>query len=323
MQDDSKFDPREYRNALGTYITGVTIITTRTQEGNPTGLTVNSFNSVSLEPPMVLWSLSKESSNLSAFEQSEYWAVHILSVDQEELSNLFAKKGINKFEGINWEEGIGGIPMLNNCSSILQCKTAFKYEGGDHIIFVGKVINFIRTDAIPLVFHAGKYAVATRKLDDISKSTDRLKPVIDSRFEDGFIGYLLLRASHHFLELLGQVDEIKQSGFSREERVFMNILCLNDPMSLDRINKLIVPHNHITPDIVHNFKERGIIKISKKGTSTVYSLTKQGRDTALHLLAAAKSLESEIFDKIGYWEAQSLKNLLKQLILLSAPENNN
>ncbi|MCI0996494.1 flavin reductase family protein, partial [Pseudomonas corrugata] len=160
---NTHFDPKEFRRTLGTFTTGVTIITTRTADGTPIGLTANSFNSVSLDPPMVLWSLAKTSRSLEAFTVAEHWAVHILAVDQESLSDRFAKSSEDKFAGVQVQSGIGDTPLLSGCSSRLQCKTLFQYEGGDHIIFVGEVLDLDRNEIPPLVFHAGNCAMAARK----------------------------------------------------------------------------------------------------------------------------------------------------------------
>ena len=108
-------DPRSLRDALATFTTGATIVTTRNAEGAPFGVTVNSFNSVSLEPPLVLWSLAKTSRSLEAFRCAEHWAVHILSAEQDALSTRFARAGDNKFEGIGLESGIQGTPLLPRC----------------------------------------------------------------------------------------------------------------------------------------------------------------------------------------------------------------
>jgi len=163
MSAISTIDPREFRNALGAFATGVTIITTRADDGTPVGITANSFNSVSLDPPMVLWSLAKTSNSLPAFETAEHWAVHILSEEQEELSNRFARRGADKFAGADASEGIAGLPLLPGCATRLQCRTTAVHEGGDHWIFVGQVLAFDRNDVQPLAFHAGAYAVVTRK----------------------------------------------------------------------------------------------------------------------------------------------------------------
>ncbi|WP_442967294.1 flavin reductase family protein [Pseudomonas sp. WJP1] len=151
------FDPKQFRQALGAFTTGVTIVTTRGADGQDYGLTANSFNSVSIDPPMVLWSINKDSSSAHAFTEGSHFAVHILATDQEPLSNRFAKSGADKFSGLDLQRGTRDIPLLDGCSARFQCKTTYQYEGGDHIILVGEVLAFDRFDKAPLVFHGGGY----------------------------------------------------------------------------------------------------------------------------------------------------------------------
>src|SRR3979490_2646125 len=129
------FDPKELRQVLGTFATGVTVITTHAVDGSPVGLTANSFNSVSINPPMVLWGLAKSARSRVAFESATHWAVHILAADQEELANRFATRGTDKFAALAIDHGRDQVPLLHGCAARLQCRTSFMYEGGDHIIF--------------------------------------------------------------------------------------------------------------------------------------------------------------------------------------------
>jgi len=154
-------DTAEFRRALGAFPTGVAIITARAPEGYPVGLTCNSFNSVSLDPPLVIWSLAKTALSRSVFEAADHWVVNLLSADQEELSNRFAKAGEDKFSGIETEAGIGDVPMFRGCCARFQCMTHFTSDGGDHIIFVGQVQEFERFERVPLVYHSGKYCYHT------------------------------------------------------------------------------------------------------------------------------------------------------------------
>lgn len=150
------FDPKTYRNALGQFATGVTIVTTRDADGNAVGVTANSFNSVSLDPPLVLWSLARSARSMAAFEQADDFAVHILASDQEHLSNLFASRVDDKFAGM--EIGTKGPPRIEGCSARLVCATRHMYEGGDHVIMVGEVMDYESEGKPPLVFHGGAYA---------------------------------------------------------------------------------------------------------------------------------------------------------------------
>ena len=142
MTAQASFNPRAFRDALSTFTTGVTIITTRDADGSAVGITANSFNSVSLNPPLVLWSLAKSAYSLGAFSHTKHWNVHVLSVEQEALSSRFAARGEDKFSGIELDRGINDIPLLHSCTARFQCRTAFMYEGGDHVIFVGEVLGF-------------------------------------------------------------------------------------------------------------------------------------------------------------------------------------
>src|SRR3546814_136968 len=184
-----------FRKALGTFATGVTIITARTVDGTPVGLTANSFNSVSLSPPLVLWSLANTSANLEVFRAAEYWAVHVLATDQEALSGRFSKRGIDKFAGLDIDRGRGDTPLLRGCAARFQCRTAFQYEGGDHLIFVGEVLDFDRAEGAPLVFHEGRYAHATRRdAPDVKPRSAHLA----GSFSEDFLGYL--RSEEHTSE---------------------------------------------------------------------------------------------------------------------------
>ncbi|WP_325065273.1 flavin reductase family protein [Qipengyuania gaetbuli] len=151
------FDPQAFRSALGSFVTGVTIVTTRDADGRPVGLTANSFNSVSLDPPMVLWSLSLHSGSLPVFREAQSWAVHVLAADQQAMSDRFAQPGNDKFAGLDVVDGPEGAPMLAGYAARFGCRARFEYEGGDHAIFLGEVVEFERRDAEPLIYHSGRY----------------------------------------------------------------------------------------------------------------------------------------------------------------------
>jgi 3-hydroxy-9,10-secoandrosta-1,3,5(10)-triene-9,17-dione monooxygenase reductase component len=151
------FDPLAFRNALGSFATGVTIVTARDADGAPVGLTANSFNSVSLDPPMVLWSLSLNSGSLPVFRDAENWAVHVLAADQQAMSDRFATPSIDKFDGLSLGDGPEGSPLIEGCAARFGCRARFEYEGGDHAIFLGEVVDFDRRDAEPLIYHGGQY----------------------------------------------------------------------------------------------------------------------------------------------------------------------
>jgi flavin reductase (DIM6/NTAB) family NADH-FMN oxidoreductase RutF len=151
------FNTRELRNALGSFATGVTIITTRGREGEPVGLTVNSFASVSLDPPLVLWSQSLYAQSLPAFQESSHFVVNILAFDQIELSNHFAKQHDDKFINVAHIIAESGAPVMIGAAAHFECRNEFRHYGGDHIIFIGHVERFAYTDRPTLLFCRGKY----------------------------------------------------------------------------------------------------------------------------------------------------------------------
>ena len=154
----SAFTPEDFRAALGQFATGVTIVTTLDAQGRKVGLTANSFNSVSLSPPLVLWSLSKQSGSMPALKASGAYAINVLAADQRVLAERFARKGIDRFEGVGWRPGFSGVPLINGAVASFECKHRSHHDEGDHLIFVGEVTHCQRRlGAVPLVFHGGRF----------------------------------------------------------------------------------------------------------------------------------------------------------------------
>jgi flavin reductase (DIM6/NTAB) family NADH-FMN oxidoreductase RutF len=153
----SALDPRDFRNALGTYATGVTIVTAVADDGNPYGLTCNSFASVSINPPLVLWSLGMYSQGLPIFQNASYFAVNVLGVSQQALATKFAKSGVDRFSGVDWKPGIGNAPLLAGSVAQFQCRAANRYYGGDHVIFLGAVEAYTFNKQEPLLFLGGGF----------------------------------------------------------------------------------------------------------------------------------------------------------------------
>lgn len=152
------FSSQEFRLALGTFATGVTVVTARDVHGQPFGLTANSFNSVSLAPPLVLWSLSRRAGSMPVFAQGSHYAIHILAAEQRDLAERFASKDIDRFAGLPLTEGAGGVPILAGAVAVFECFNRSRYEEGDHVIFVGEVERCQRREgALPLIYHGGRY----------------------------------------------------------------------------------------------------------------------------------------------------------------------
>jgi len=154
------FSSLEFRAALGMFPTGVTIVTARDARGHRVGLTASSFNSVSLEPPLVLWSLSRRAGSMAAFAGGSHYAINVLAAEQHELAQRFASPHADRFAGVAFRDGMAGAPILEGAAAVFECFNRSRHEEGDHIIFVGEVEHCERrAGATPLIFHAGRFVV--------------------------------------------------------------------------------------------------------------------------------------------------------------------
>lgn len=312
-------DANEFRRALGAFATGVTIITTRAPDGAPLGLTCSSFNSVSLNPPMVLWSLANNALSLPIFRDAGRWAVHVLAADQDALSARFARRGEDKFAGLDYDTGDGGVPLLRGCTARFQCKTAFQYEGGDHLIFVGEVLNFDRSDSPPLVFHGGRYAHAARR--DPAAERPR-NAFLAGSFSEDFLGYLLGRGHFRFLAQIRSALEGER--VSEQEFYLLSTLTLKpsvtEPELMAGLQGVL---NEQARAAMRDLIARGFVReapvVAEMGGAE-YQLTDAGRTCALKLISAAKGIESQLVERLGAGDASALKSLLNRLLRVLDPE---
>lgn len=156
-ESDARFDLRDFRNALGQFATGVTVITTRADDGHLVGMTANSFASVSMDPPLVLWCPGKHVASLPDFADATHFAINVLASSQHHLSRQFSIPGSDKFAGVEVREGRAGVPVLEGALATFECRTVARHDAGDHIIYVGEVEQYSYDPDDPLVFHGGAY----------------------------------------------------------------------------------------------------------------------------------------------------------------------
>ena len=301
------FEPATFRKALGSFATGVTIVTTEAA-GERFGVTANSFNSVSLDPPMILWSLAKTSASLAAFSGAPGFAVHVLARDQEELSNRFARKGMDKFAGLTLESAAGGIPLLTGCAARFECRTTYRYEGGDHIIFVGEVTGFSHGDKEPLLFHAGRYASAARH------EANDPQPDLPHDLQADDLTYLV--ASSYFQLLSPVRRRAAYAGLSLSDHHALNVVVARGECPLTAIND-VVGHLGLGADLasMRALEARGLVAIREAtATDALVSPTPAGRALMIELIAAAKAREADAQLEFGEEDARLLKRLLRRLV---------
>lgn len=174
-------DPRALRNAFGTFMTGVTVVTARDENGDPLGFTANSFTSVSIDPPLVLVCLAKSSKNYVALVNAAGFAVNVLSEIQIEISNTFARPVDDRFASVAWRKGSGGAPILNDVSAWFECAMYKTVDAGDHMILIGEVVDFDHTAASGLGYARGAYVTASMAGDALGQTTDLVVSVLIER----------------------------------------------------------------------------------------------------------------------------------------------
>lgn len=303
-----RFDGRALRDAFGSFATGVTIVTTAGPDNVDIGLTANSFSSVSLDPPMVLWSLARTSLNMDAFRNCGHFAVHILSADQEALSGRFASKGVDRFEGLTPERGPDGIPLLPDCMARFTCKLAYQYEGGDHVIFVGEIVDFSHSARKPLVFHGGRYGMLLPKQ---AASADEFSNLSSDD--------LLYQVSNAYFQTRQSViDTLAANRWTAEEYAVLSIIGRDDGLCVPEIvaRSEKVRGQGISAAIVQKLIAHGLLhEVDADDGPVAVRLTAAGRQAVLELIAIRKASEAQVQGDLDPSEVQLLKHLLARLVV--------
>lgn len=307
-------DPHAFRNALGQFATGVTIVTTLDADKKPVGVTASSFNSVSLDPPLILWSLAKSAMSMPAFQNSGGFNVHVLASHQSDLSNQFARPSEDKFEGVDWTPCEQGFPLLPEYAALFRCRTHFQYEGGDHIIFVGEVLDYQSHDLPVLVFKGGRYADAREKTD----SPETLEPGVDlerGQFTDDFLLYLISRA--HFQSSYPTRQACQKLGMSEPEYFCLSLLSMSGALEEADITNRLEHTGHI-PDkeIFSRLLRKGWVE----QTDSKIQISTQGQDIFIKLLAHSKALEEQLRKHFTPDELSQARTFLQKLVSITGSD---
>lgn len=305
----SAIDPRAFRNALGQFATGVTIVTACGPQGDRVGATVSSFNSVSLDPPMVLWSLHKRALSRSAFESSTHFAVHVLTLEQRELAERFARRGADKFESLACGGGLGNAPLLTGCAACFECETRHRYDGGDHVIFVGEVKRFKHVTGEPLVFHGGTFA-ETRLLSDafIDAAVDEAT----GRFGPDFLCYLLARA--HFQTYRPLAAEFERVGITETEYFVLSMLCIRDGLSHTALCRLLEHTGHAPTRVdIAAMVARNLVMLAAGEDGPIY-ITDSGRRTYVVVLSTDGRIASKALTGFSAREIAEFGGYLRRVV---------
>jgi flavin reductase (DIM6/NTAB) family NADH-FMN oxidoreductase RutF/DNA-binding MarR family transcriptional regulator len=305
---ESTFDPRAFRRALGNFATGVTVVTAADASGRKVGVTANSFNSVSLDPPLVLWSIDKRSSSHGVFEEASHFAVNVLAADQIDLSNNFARPKDDRFAEIAYAPGEGGAPVFADCAARFHCEKYQQVDGGDHWIMIGKVVAFDDFGRSPLLYHQGAYSMVLPH----TRMTRRDESQPPSSHFQG-------RLSHNLYYLMTQAVRAYQSSYqprqlstglrTNEARMLMvleNDACLS---AGDLLREVAMPVREID-DAVANLKRKGLVDDDEHGVR----LTAAGIEQTEDLWAIAREQQEKVFAEFSQDQIDTFRTVLQRLI---------
>lgn len=306
--NESGFDPRAFRRALGNFATGVTVMTAATADGQKAGVTANSFNSVSLDPALILWSIDKRSTSYEVFAEATHFAVNILAADQIELSNQFARPSDNKFAGVDFARGAGDAPLLADCAARFQCERYQILEGGDHWIILGKVVKFDDFGRSPLLYHQGAYSMVlphTRmhRKDEPRRPTSALQGRLA-----GNMYYLMTQAVRCY-QASYQPRQLSTGLRTSEARMLMVLENDSGLGMADLQREVDMPMREIE-QAVEILKRKGLVIDRADG----YELTEAGIDQTEDLWAISREQQDALFSRFSDEQIATFKHVLRTLI---------
>lgn len=305
---DNLLDSRAFRRALGNFATGVTVVTAAAPDGTRAGVTANSFNSVSLDPPLVLWSIDKRSGSYPVFEQATHFAVNVLAADQVNISNQFARPKDDKFSGIGMETGIGGAPLLTDCAARFQCEKYQLLDGGDHWIMLGKVVAFDDVGRAPLVYHQGAYSM-TLPYPRVEESGAEHLPISARQERLNHNVYYLLTQALRSYQASYQPKQLSTGLRTSEARMLM---VLDSDAELDMpglLAEVAMPVREIE-EADETLRRKGLIANTARG----YRLTPAGENQADVLREIAAKQQEQVLASFSAEEIAVLKKLLRGII---------
>ena len=304
----AEFDPKAFRRALGNFATGITVVTAQTPDGAKTGVTANSFNSVSLDPALVLWSIDKRSGSCEIFDKASHFAVNVLAADQIDVSNHFARPSDDKFSTIDFAEGFGEAPILNDTAACFQCESYETVDGGDHWILIGKVVAFEDAGRAPLIYHQGSYSVvmphtrfpATKHGEPAA--IGRLK----SRLNDNLY-YLMVQASRAY-----QADYTPlqlSTGLRTSEARMLMVLQETPQLCRRELSQEVNMPDVEIDNSAEILQRKGLMSFSED----CYNITALGEEQAEALWALSRQEQEKQFGEFSKDEIATFRKVLSSL----------
>lgn len=310
MSDPARAEPqvdtRELRRTLGQFATGVTIVTCLAEDGAPVGMTANSFSSVSLDPPLVLWSLDRRARSFPAFSAARHFAFSVLAQDQVELSNRFAQPGVEKFATVDWRPGIAGVPLIPDPAAHFECTQHATFDGGDHLIVVGRVERFVRYDRRALVFAHGRYGAVAPHPG--TAGTDPEEAGERHPYDD-FLVPLLFRAYNHVFR--GFAETLAAEDATGPQMRILSILSAAGPTGEETLLTRTMLSRSTYAEARDSLMAARFVA---PGEGEALAITAAGEAKLLDLLRRAAERERDSTRALDAAEVELLRALLRKLV---------
>ncbi|BCD88983.1 flavin oxidoreductase [Pseudomonas solani] len=308
QNNEAGFDPRAFRRALGNFATGVTVMTAAA-DGRRVGMTANSFNSVSLDPPLVLWSIDKRATSHEVFARAGHFAVNVLAADQIDISNQFARPSDDRFAGLRVEEGAGGAPLLEECAARFQCEKYQELDGGDHWILIGKVVAFDDLGRAPLLYHQGAYSTVLPHPRLLKKDEAATRTAFQGRLNDNLY-YLMTQAVRGYQEDY-QPRQLSTGLRTSEARMLM-VLEKDASLGMAALQQLVNMPTREIEAAVDTLTRKGMLAGDAQGCS----LTPAGMDQAETLWEIAERQQERVFARFSQEQLATFKEMLRAVARL-------
>ena len=301
------FNAREFRDALSSFATGVTVVTCLDANGEPVGATASSFNSVSMDPPLILWSITKTAYSADAFINAKHFIVNVLNAEQIDISNKFARSGIDKFAGVVVEPGMGGVPILPGSITCFECEAWATYDGGDHEIIVGRVKGLRSMAGSGLVFYRGAYATAEAIPTLASVESNDV-----SHFIDNYLLYFMSRATHQMGEEFHQL--VADDGLTTKEWRVLACLYNENSMSLADLAKRTMVDQTTLLELSIELQKQNMARVQQLDAGTKVTGTAAGQERVAHLIEDYQKAESNALEGLDSDASETLKTMLQRII---------
>lgn len=309
------------RQCLSRFATGVTIIATRDSDGRYVGLTANSFNSLSLDPPLILWSLATTASTLEVFKGQRFFSVSVLSVEQVDIAQRFARRGGDRFEGVAVHEGLDGVPLIDNALAWFECERRTQLLQGDHWLFVGEVKRCAAADGSPLIFRHGEFAIADSLLQPAPDPTepDGFEPG-DQTFYEEYLPFLLARAGH---QIAGEFQRrLRKHDLSMLSWRVLAALSSRDDWTLGQLCAVSLAKPPTISRLIDRLGQQGLVSRRADpadGRRILFSLTEKGHVSTEPVLQDAAAFNLSLLADFPPAALTSLKRLLRAVVAQYRP----